>query len=335
MGALRPWLPGCVPRRRPRPGVTSRVSSAAVVAIGSAITDPEKYEKYVTPGIELCREPDTEVFSFASSGTLFRSYNLILDEAAKRDDLEFLVLIHQDAQITDPEFIQKIRKEFEDPDVGLVGCAGAVGVRSIAWWEGSVTWASFTHKYDELGGGEIPALTWLSSNTPSYAKLGEVDMIDGFVIAFSPWAIKNLRFDEITGGALHGYDFDICHQCREKGKKVVTADLKVIHHHSIELISDLDTWVNAHIAFAKKWEHMLPKPEGPEGTSWEDRARRAEAEASAARTLAGAGHLINEAKEAELQEILNSTSWKITKPLRAISNFFRRKKKSESEIPHF
>ncbi|MBN8866172.1 MAG: hypothetical protein J0H98_01340 [Solirubrobacterales bacterium] len=300
-----------------------------MVAIGSAITDPEKYEKFVVPGIELCREPDTEALSFASSGTLFRSYNLILDEAAKMDDLEFLVLIHQDAQITDPEFIQKIRAEFEDPDVALVGCAGSVGVRSIAWWEGAVTWASFTHKYDELGGGEIPALTWLAQDTPSYAKLGEVDMIDGFVIGFSPWAIKNLRFDEITGGALHGYDFDICHQAREKGKKVVTADLKVVHHHSIELISDLDTWVNAHIAFSKKWEHMLPKPEGPEGSSWEDRARRAEAEASAARTLAGAGHLINESLERELQELKASRSWKITKPLRKFTDFIMRRKPPE------
>lgn len=296
-----------------------------MVAIGSAITDPEKYERYAVPGIDLCKESDTEVMSFASSGTLFRSYNLILDEAAKRDDLEFLVLIHQDAQIKDPDFIPKIREEFKDPEVALVGCAGAVGVRSIAWWEGAVTWASFTHMYDELGGGEIPALTWLATEIPSYAKLGEVDMIDGFVIAFSPWAIKNLRFDEITGGALHGYDFDICFQARDKGKKVMTADLKVVHHHSIELISDLDTWVNAHIGFSRKWDHMLPSPEGPEGNSWEDRARRAEAEASAARTLSGAGHLINESKEAELQEILNSRSWKLTRPLRAVTNFFKKK----------
>jgi hypothetical protein len=297
-----------------------------VVAIGSAITSSEKYEKYARPGIELASEPDTRVLSFASSGTLFRSYNLLLDEAAKLDDLEFLVLIHQDAEIIDPDFIPKIRAEFEDPDVGLVGCAGAVGVRSIAWWEGAVTWASFTHVYEELGGGEIPALTWLATNTPSYAKLGEVDMIDGFVMAFSPWAIRNVRFDEITGGALHGYDFDMCHQVREKGKKVMTADLKVVHHHSIELISDLDTWVNAHIKFSKKWEHMLPAPEGPGDSHWEDRARRAEAEASAARTMAGAGHLINEATQRELNELKASQSWRVTKPLRDFSRIFKKRK---------
>lgn len=301
-----------------------------MVAIGSAITSNEKYEKFALPGIELASEPDTKVFSYATSGTLFRSYNLILDQAAKLD-LEFLVLIHQDAEIIDPEFIQKIRDQFKDPDVALVGCAGAVGVRSIAWWEGAVTWASFTHIYDELGGGEIPALTWLATETPSYAQLGEVDMIDGFVIGFSPWAIQNLRFDEITGGALHGYDFDISHQAREAGKKVVTADLKVIHHHSIELISDLDTWVNAHIAFSKKWEHMLPKPEGSEDTSWEDRARRAEAEASAARTMAGAGHLINEAMQRELNELKASKSWKVTKPMRDFSRIFKKRAAKKAE----
>ena len=303
-----------------------------MVAIGSAITSPEKYGKYAEPGIKLASEPDTRVLSFASSGTVFRSYNLILDEAAKMDNLEFLVLIHQDAEIIDPEFIAKIRAEFEDPDVALVGCAGAVGVRGIAWWEGAVTWASFTHIYEELGGGEIPALTWLASEIPSYAKLGEVDMVDGFVLAFSPWAIQNLRFDEITGGALHGYDFDIGFQARGKAQKVMTADLKVIHHHSIELISDLDTWVNAHIDFSKKWAHMLPAPEGPGGDAlWEDRARRAEAEASAARTLSGAGHLINESMERELQQLQNSKSWKVTKPMRDFSRIFKKRKARKEE----
>ncbi len=69
------------------------------------------------------------------------------------------MLVHQDAEIVDPDFCAKVRAALADPDVGLVGCVGALGVRSIAWWEGSVTWASFAHRYAELGGGEIPAFT--------------------------------------------------------------------------------------------------------------------------------------------------------------------------------
>ena len=151
------------------------------------------------------------------------------------------MIVHQDAEIVDPDFLAKIREALSDPDVALVGCAGAVDVRSIAWWEGSVTWASFTHRFDEYGGGDIPALSWIPEQIPVYAETGEVDTIDGFVIAFSPWAIENLRFDETIGGVLHGYDFDICMQARAAGKKVVTADLRVIHHHSLVLISSVDT----------------------------------------------------------------------------------------------
>ena len=45
-----------------------------------------------------------------------------------------------------PDFCAKVREALRDPDVGVVGCVGAIGVRSIAWWEGSVALASFVHR---------------------------------------------------------------------------------------------------------------------------------------------------------------------------------------------
>ena len=151
--------------------------------------------------------------------------------------------------------------------------------------------------------------------------LGEVDSIDGFVIAFSPWAIENLRFDETIGGKLHGYDFDISMQVKEAGKKIVTEDLRVIHHHSLELISEMEGWVDTHMQLSRKWQHLLPDNGGGE-PDWEERARRAEAELSATRLMAGAGEIIWEARtqelERELNEVKNSTSWKITRPLRRL-----------------
>ena len=45
-------------------------------------------------------------------------------------------------------------------------------------------------------------------------------------MVLSPWAVRELRFDESLG-KLHGYDFDICMQARAAGKKVVTADFRV------------------------------------------------------------------------------------------------------------
>ena len=87
-------------------------------------------------------------------------------------------------------------------------------MRSIAWWEGSVTWASSIHRYGEQGGGEVPA-SWNGGEQPADARTGEVDTVDGFLLALSPWAVRNLRFDESLG-LLHGYDFDFCLQVRRR-----------------------------------------------------------------------------------------------------------------------
>ncbi len=282
-----------------------------MIAFGTAITDLEIYERCAAPGIRRAAEPDSAVLAFEGMETLFRSYNLLLDKAAAYQDLEALVLIHQDAEITDHDFCEKTRRALSDPDVAVVGCAGAVGVRSIAWWEGAVTWASFTHRYEELGGGEFPAFAWKADQLPSHAHTGEVDSIDGFVMALSPWAVRELRFDE-TLGKLHGYDFDFCLQARSAGKKVLTEDFRAIHHHSLDLISDPDTWVEAHIRLAEKWDGLLPSA-GPNGGDWKRRALRAEAEAAAAKGRARSAELQYEALDLAIR---SSWSWRLTAPLR-------------------
>jgi Glycosyltransferase like family len=297
-----------------------------MIVFASSITDPDVYARCAGPGIRLAAEPDSEVLANAAAGSLFRSYNLILDMVADRDDLDALVLIHQDAEITDPDFCAKLRRALDDPEVGLVGCVGAIGVRSIAWWEGSVTWASFTHRYRELGGGEIPAFSWNGARLPAYARTGEVDTIDGFVMGLSPWTVRNVRFDESLG-MLHGYDFDFCLQVRAAGRKVVTADFKAVHHHSLDLISEPETWIAAHMRVAEKWDGRMPSV-GVVPGDWKERARRAEAEAAAARAEVVALEMQTEARaqlhKRELEEVTESRSWRITKPLREL-NLLRRR----------
>jgi hypothetical protein len=268
-----------------------------VIAFGVSVTEPEVYERCAEPGIRLVAEPDTKVLAHGSTGSVFRSYNMLIDKAKELDDLEALVLIHQDAEIIDPDFLKKVREALSDPDVAIVGCAGAIGARSIAWWDGSVTWASFTHRYEELGGGEVPALAWTAEETPSYAETGEVETLDGFVLGLTPWALEELRFDESFGQAIHGYDFDLCLQAREKGKKVVTADLKVVHHHDLKLIRDVGNWIEAHIKVAEKWDGRMPLV-GQEGDpeDWKSRARRAEAQASAERMISLSARLYRDAR---------------------------------------
>jgi hypothetical protein len=285
-----------------------------MIVFATSITDPELYKRCAAPGIRLAAEADSEVMPHAAAGSLFRSYNLILDTIAARDDVEALVLVHQDAEIADPAFCAKLRRALSDPDVGVVGCVGAVGVRSIAWWEGSVTWASFVHRYRELGGGDLPAFAWNGAEMPAYARTGEVDTVDGFVMVLSPWTIRNVRFDESLG-LIHGYDFDFCLQVRAAGRKVVTEDFKVIHHHSLDLISEPETWIAAHMRVAEKWDGRMPNV-GAVAGDWKDRARRAEAEAAAARAEIVSAQL---KADARVKEVTDSVSWRLTEPLRRIN----------------
>jgi hypothetical protein len=293
-----------------------------MIVFASSITEPDTYKRCAEPGIRLAAEGDSEILANAAAGSLFRSYNLILDAIAERDDVEALVLLHQDAEITDRDFCAKLRRALSDPDVGVVGCVGAIGVRSIAWWEGSVTWASFVHRYRELGGGDLPAFAWNGAETPAYARTGEVDTVDGFVMGLSPWTVRNVRFDESLGTQLHGYDFDFCLQVRAAGHKVVTEDFKVIHHHSLELIGNPDTWIDAHMRVAEKWDGRMPGIGSAPGT-WRERALRAEAERDLALTIAHDAEVELEARTQHarraLAETRESISWRITAPLRRLN----------------
>lgn len=290
-----------------------------MIAFASSITAPAVYERCARQGFQLASEPDSEILSQPASGSIFRSYNAILDHAATREGLEALVLVHQDAEIVDPAFCQKLRGAISSEDVGVVGCVGAIGVRNIAWWEGSATWGSFLHRYQELGGGEFPAFTW--EKTAPHARTGEVDMVDGFVMALSAWTVRNIRFDESLGLVLHGYDCDFCLQVREAGRKVATADFKVIHHHSLELVDDAEAYIRAHMKMAEKWDGRIAQVGSAPG-DWKTRARRAEAEAAAARLQAISKEMEIEGRERQyerdLEEALTSISWRLTAPLRRI-----------------
>jgi len=289
-----------------------------MIAFGCAVTNEKIYTQCAEPGIRRASEPDSENLTVESAGSIYRNYNLLFDKVSDRDDVEALVLVHQDAEIVDDDFCAKAREGLSDPAVAILGSAGAIGVRNIAWWEGSVVWAAYTHRFLELGGGDIAAMSWRPDEMPSYARTGEVDMIDGFVMVFSPWAVRNLRFDESLGW-LHGYDFDICMQARHAGRKVAVADMRAIHHHSLELINDAEAWIEAHMRLAEKWQGKVPDA-GEGGGDWKHRARRAEAEASEARMQAAATRILAEARlnvlGEQLERTQGSASWKLTKPLR-------------------
>jgi hypothetical protein len=121
---------------------------------------------------------------------------------------------------------------------------------------------------------------------------------------------------------LHGYDLDFALQVRAAGRKVITADFKIAHHHSLELVGDPETYATAHMKVAEKWAGRMPNV-GMAPGDWKQRARRAEAEAAAARAQVLAAQLEAVARERQhqrqLEETVGSISWRITAPLRRLN----------------
>jgi hypothetical protein len=292
-----------------------------VIAFGASITQPEIYSLYAEPGIRRAAEDDSVVFAMPAVGSIFASYNALLTRAAELDGLEALVLVHQDAEIVDKDFCLRLRSALADPQVGVVGCVGAIGVRSIAWWEGSVSLASFIHRYEDHGGGDLPAFSWAWEEAPAYARVGEVDTIDGFIMALSPWVVRNLRFDESVSD-FHGYDFDFCLQVREQGRKVITADFRAIHNHPLHPFTDPEAWIGAHIRVAEKWEGRVDQVGFRPGT-WQERAVRASAGRDLHRLKGQAERLRFEAELRHLEraraEAQDSISWRLTAPFRRLA----------------
>jgi hypothetical protein len=293
-----------------------------MIAFGSAIADEQAYCRFAARGIRRAAEPDSEVHAFAAVGSVCRGYNLLLETAAAHDDLEALVLVDPRAEIADGDFCAKVRDVLRDPDVAVAGPVGARNVRTIAWWEGDVSCAPVVHRYHEHGGGEMAGYAWARPGAP----LGEVDSLDGFLLALSPWAVRTVRFNESLSTG-HGYDLDYCLQVRKAGRKVVTADLRAIHHRTLELLPDAEVWVEGHIKVADHWDDRWPGRTG-EPEDWKHRARRAEAEREAARTMAYSNALKVDAEvltlERTMAEMTDSLSWRVTAPLRRLNRMRRR-----------
>lgn len=237
-----------------------------MIAFGCAIGSAEKYERFALPGITRNLDPEAPLIEVRDRRSIFSAYNEILDEAALDPRIEAITLIHEDTEIRDPRFEEKVRWALNDTSVAIVGTIGAVGVQGIDWWVhdygvGSTILEPIDPKvlYETglLEGSEVSGM----------GSSGEVDMVDGYLLVLSRWAIRELRFDEQTlGPGFHGYDADICFQARERGRKVIAVEMDVAHHrNSVSPSPYREDWLRAQIAFRTKWERrgMLGAPRLP------------------------------------------------------------------------
>lgn len=201
------------------------------VAYGVCVGSWDKYRRYVEPRIDAGR-----VVLMVDQTSIGEAYNTVLDSYAAYPP-DAVILLHDDLEIVDPRAEEKFLAALAQPEVVLAGIAGGSGVTSLAWWEANTVGHQQTDAMMiDFGGRE-----------------GDVDLLEGSILVFSPWAVKNLRFDlRFTG--FHGYD-DIAMIAKAAGKRVYVADVDTHHHTSMgfKTPESAAAWQNADRMFREKW----------------------------------------------------------------------------------
>jgi hypothetical protein len=222
-----------------------------MIVFGTAIADEDSFDRWAMRGIAHVLESDSIVITRRGDGGIQGPYNAILDEASGLADLEAVVLVHEDTEIDDPALMAKIRNAFADPCIAVIGPIGARAVRSIAWWEGETF-------------GRVAAPNAASDGVVSTSVpwgWHRVEAVDGLMLVLSPWAVREVRFDERFAPYFHGYDVDYCFQVRAHGRDCLVGPLHAIHY-GVWKPEASTAWVAASLVWQRKWGTggVLPRP---------------------------------------------------------------------------
>lgn len=205
------------------------------VAYGCVTNSLERVQRYVLP-----RVGDRSLTLLWNQTSMSEAYNRILD-SHKAHPPDTLILLHDDLEITDPDAEAKFLDALGQPNIGIVGVAGGHRCTSLAWWN------AYTRGYQMIDSGP------LTFDSPT----GEVQSLEGSIMAFGRWAITHLRFDEAFTG-FHGYDH-IGAETLEHGKKVYVTDVATHHHTSLGFKSQAsaEEWARADELFRQRYGGVL------------------------------------------------------------------------------
>jgi hypothetical protein len=204
----------------------------------TCVGTPETYRRSALPGLRRVAEADSVVVeATADTGSIFTAYDEVLDAVAALDDVEALVLLHEDVELLDERFCATIRTRLAaSPRAAVIGAVGASDVTSLAWWEGA-------------GAGRVV-------ETRGTVDFGRhpccVDTVDGLLMVLSPWAIASLRYGTGHPAGFHGYDAELCFAARAGGREVWVEDLPLVHHTKGGY-GDRAAFARADAAFRARW----------------------------------------------------------------------------------
>lgn len=213
-----------------------------MIAFGCATTDEREFRNGATLAIERVAERDSLLLRRHARKSVHEPYNEMLAAACGRDELEAVVLIHQDVTIESDGFLSAVRAILAaSPKIAVVGALGARGDRLT----------SVTERHGRLA---LPRLGPGGSVLDFSHAPREVDWIDGSAIVLSARAARELRFDGAVGDSLDACAVDVCLQARAQGDRVVAGGLAVARRSTGRELFDRRRWTRSAVALKRKWD---------------------------------------------------------------------------------
>lgn len=185
-----------------------------MIVYGCCVGPSGKFDTDLMPSLDRF-SPGAPVIVRRAQRSIFDAYNSIMEEAATLAAMDGLVLVHDDVVFREAGTEETITEALRDGSVGVVGVVGGSGQQELSWWTSERLLGHVEHAThnDDFSWGRA-----------------EADVVDGLLLAVSPWVARHVRLDGRGYPAFHGYDGELCSLVRAQGKKVVVVDLDVFHN---------------------------------------------------------------------------------------------------------
>lgn len=137
---------------------------------------------------------------------------------------DILAFLHDDVLVHDPDWVQRVLKEFEDPQVGLVGFGGATG-------HGDPNLYKIPYDYRQLGRSNfLSNMTDAEAHGKRFTTSCDVAVLDGFALI-----VRRSLLDRCNGWPLDTpigylcYDYWLCCVVRRLGYRIRLVGVSCTH----------------------------------------------------------------------------------------------------------
>lgn len=177
-------------------------------------------------------------------------YNRAIDFAIE-NDVEYLVLCHDDVMIESHNWLEKISSLMQVYDVIGVAGTSKANIKKPALWhimgkdnELSTNHGAVSHPYND---------SWMTTSFGPYPA--RVILLDGVFLAIKRDVFKRVRFDEENPTKFHFYDLNFSLQCNKEGFKLGVGDILIRHvSPGLKTLEDKE-WIKGQKWFLNKWKN--------------------------------------------------------------------------------